>query len=76
MAAVAYVAQDFQLFIIPLQAVKPMIPVLYEKMRKLLHSLFSKFLNEDVYLKNSKLVTMKRISEINFNEKKNLKVVI
>ena len=74
MAAVACIAQDFKSFIVPMQAVKPMIPVLHHKFRKLLKSLFYRFFNEDAFLKEGKMVSMKAIKDINPSEQKNLKV--
>jgi len=75
MAAVASIAQDFKAFIVSMQAIKPMLPVLHCKFRKLMQGLFSRFLNDNANLKNGKLVSMKRITDIDPSEKKNIKVV-
>ena len=75
MSAVACFAQDFKSFVVPLQTTKPLIPILYDKLRKLLLDIFSRFLKDQVYLKDNKLVSMKKISEIDFSDKDNLKVI-
>ena len=67
MAAVSYIAQDFKDFVLPLQAEKPMIPVLHHKLRKLLQNLFSKFLKDDVYLQDGELISMKKICSVGTN---------
>ena len=76
MAAVAYIAQDFKAFVVPLQAAKLMIPVLYFKFRRLLQDLLSKFLNDDAYMSKGKLVSMRKITQINLSSSKNLKVLM
>ena len=75
MAAVSYFAQDFKIFILPLQAAKPMIPVLHHKFRRLLQGHFSKFLKEDALLKDNKLISIKKIPEINLSDEKKIKVM-
>ena len=76
MAAVAYIAQDFKAFVVPLQAAKPMIPVLYFKFRRLLQDLLLKFLNDDAYMSKGKLASMRKITQINLSSSKNLKVLV
>ena len=76
MAVVAYIAQDFKAFVVPLQAAKPVIPVLYFKFRRLLQDLLSKFLNDDAYVSKGKLVSMRKITQINLSSSKNLKVLV
>ena len=76
MAAVAYIAQDFKAFVVPVQAAKPMIPVFYLKFRRLLQDLLSKFLNDDAYMSKGRLVSMRKITQINLSSSKNLKVLV
>ena len=76
-AALAYmlfivrVCQDFKEFVLPLQSTEPNIHVLYTKSVKLVKDLLSRFVKNDSFLKQMKLLLPKEeiIQAINQKEK-------
>ena len=76
MSAVTFIAQEFRSYIVPLQSKSPLITMLFPKMQKLVQSLLSMFMNENVSLlkNNNKLKSIARISELDFSDPNNHKV--
>ena len=73
---VIFVSQTFKAFTVALQAKKPMITVLYEKMCKLIKETLSKFLVEESFLLagTSVMKSLKKLRELKFEDSKIQKV--
>ena len=70
MLFIVHVRQDFKEFVVPLQFTEPKIHVLYTKCVKLVKDLLSRFVKNDSFMKQTKLLQKEEIIQaINHEEK-------
>ena len=70
MLFIAHVSQDFKEFVVPLQSTELKIHLLYTKCVKLVKDLLSRFLKNDSFMKQTKLLPIKEVIQaINQEEK-------
>ena len=72
MSFVAYIAQDFKNFVLPLQAEEPKIHILNTKCTRLVKDILSKFIDQEIYLQGScaRLLVKNKLLEIVKDETK------
>ena len=73
MSFLVHVCQDFKEFVLPLQSTEPKIHVLYTKCVKLVKDLLSRFVKNDSFLKQTKLLPKEEIIQA-INQKEKYKV--
>ena len=73
MAFIGFISQDFHRSLIPLKTKAPMIHLLYQKQRKLIESLLTKFIKPDVFKKTdgTHLLRNKKLEQLDISEKAN-----
>ena len=70
MSFIVYMCQDFKKFVVPLRSTEPKIHVLYVKCVKLVKDLLSRFVTNDSFMKQTKLLPKEEIIQaINQEEK-------
>ena len=77
MSIIVHMCQDFKKFVVPLQSTEPKIHVLYIKCVKLVKDLLSRFVTNDSFMKQTKLLPKEEIIQaINQEEKCNARFII
>ena len=71
LSLIVHVCQDFEKFVVPLQSTELKIHVLYTKCVKLVRNLLSRFVKNDSFMKQTKMLPKEEIIQaINQEEKR------
>jgi hypothetical protein len=76
LAAVVYIGNIFQNFIVPLQTKSPMIPVLWSKFKTLISSSLGCFISDSVCKKDGSLRTFTKLAKIKLDNGSSQKVSV